>query len=161
MGYYLLPPRRFFVQRASLFDVVLAIIGILAVYVLFITNNRERLLTVIAALTFGFNLIYYELSTIFMKDVPFTALAILSWIFYVRYIRRFSYLDLSIACALSVAAILCRQVGLFLPLAFVAALLYKAVAQGGGFSKPFFRLSFEPSFRRWFVSLLWYCFKSG
>jgi hypothetical protein len=101
----------------------LAILGILGVYVLFITNNRERFLAIIAAVTLGFNPLYYELSTTFMTDVPFTALAILSSIFYVRCIRLFNYFDLSIACVLSLVATLCRQLGLFLPLAFVAALL--------------------------------------
>jgi len=96
----------------------LAIVGILGVYVLFVANNRGRLLAVIAALTFGFNPIYYELSTTFLTDVPFATSAILSSIFFVRCIRRFGYFDLSVASALAVAATLCRQLGLFLPLAF-------------------------------------------
>ena len=100
----------------------LALVGILGVYVLFITNIRNRLLAVTAALTLAFNPIYYVLSNTFMTDVPFTALAILSSIFFVRCIRRFGYLDLSIACLLAVAATLCRQLGLFLPLAFAVAL---------------------------------------
>ena len=58
-----------------------------------------------------------------MTDVPFAAIVILSSIFFVRCIRRFSYLDLSIACVTSVAATLCRQLGLFLPLAFAIALV--------------------------------------
>jgi hypothetical protein len=105
--------------RAS--TLTLAVIGIVSVYVLFIINKRGRTLALIAALTLGFNPIYYELSTTFMTDVPFTVLAILSSIFFVRCIRRFGYLDLSIACALAVAATLCRQLGLFLPLAFAVA----------------------------------------
>src|SRR6267378_993327 len=91
----------------------LALVGILGVYVLFIINIRDRLLAVTAALTLAFNPIYYVLSNTFMTDVPFTALAILSSIFFVRCIRRFGYLDLSIACLLAVAATLCRQLGLF------------------------------------------------
>jgi len=116
-------PAGFSFNALRLSTLTLALIGILSVYVLFITNNRGRLPAVIAALTLGFNPIYYELSTTFMTDVPFAALAILSSIFFVRCIRRFSYLDLSIACALVVAATLCRQLGLFLPLAFAIALV--------------------------------------
>ena len=81
------------------------------------------MLAVTAALTLGFNPIYYVLSNTFMTDVPFTALAILSSIFFMRCIRRFGYLDLSIACVLAMAAALCRQLGLVIPLAFTVALL--------------------------------------
>ena len=35
-----------------------------------------------------------------------------------RCLHRFDYFDLSIACALAVAATLCRQIGIYLPLAF-------------------------------------------
>jgi len=101
----------------------LAIVGILALYVLFITNDRGKLFAVTAALTLGFNPIYYELSATFMTDVPFAVFTLLSTIFFVRCIRRFAYLDLWIACALAVAATLCRQLGLFLPLAFAVALV--------------------------------------
>jgi Dolichyl-phosphate-mannose-protein mannosyltransferase len=101
----------------------LAIAGILGVYILFITNYAGRLLAVTAALTLAFNPIYHELSFTFMTDVPFTALAILCSIFFVRCIRQFDYLDALIASALALAATLCRQLGLFLPLAFAVALL--------------------------------------
>lgn len=107
----------------------LAIVAIISVYLLFVINNRRRLLAVLAAVTFGFNPIYFELSNTFMTDVPFTALAMLSSIFYVRCIRRFRSLDLLIGCALSLAATLCRQIGLFLPLAFAIALVIQRVMQ--------------------------------
>jgi len=116
-------PAGFSFNALRLSTLTLAIVGIVAVYVLFITNNRGRLLAITAALTLGFNPIYYELSATFMTDVPFSALAILSSIFFVQCIRRFNYLDLSIACALALAATLCRQLGLFLPLAFAVALV--------------------------------------
>jgi Dolichyl-phosphate-mannose-protein mannosyltransferase len=103
--------------------VILAIVGIVGVYILFLSNHSTRILAISATLTFGFNPLFYELSTTFMTDVPFSTLAILAAIFYVRCIRRFSYVDLSIACALSLAATLCRQLGLFLPLAFAIALV--------------------------------------
>jgi len=99
-----------------------AVVGVIGVYILLVTNNRGRILAVIAALTLAFNPIYYELSFTFMTDVLFTALSILSSIFFLRFIRRFGYLDLLIACVLAVAATLCRQLGLFLPLAFAVAL---------------------------------------
>ena len=101
----------------------LAILGIVSVYAFFIANRRQRLLALIAALTLGFNPIYYALSATFMTDVPFTVLAILSSIFFVRCIRGFGYLDLSIACVLAAAATLCRQLGVFLPLGFAVAVL--------------------------------------
>src|SRR5271166_1417434 len=116
-------PAGFSFNALRLSTLTLAAAGILGVYVLFITNNRSRLLAVTAALTLGFNPIYYELSNTFMTDVPFTTLAIFSSMFFIRCIRRFRYLDLSIACALAVATTLCRQLGLFLPLAFAVALV--------------------------------------
>jgi hypothetical protein len=116
-------PAGFSFNALRISTLTLAIVGILGVYVLFVANNRGRLLAIIAALTFGFNPIYYELSTTFMTDVPFATFAILSSIFFVRCIRRFGYCDLSVASALAVAATLCRQLGLFLPLAFAVAML--------------------------------------
>jgi len=59
-----------------------AVFGVIGVYILLVTNNRGRILAVIAALTLAFNPIYYELSFTFMTDVLFTALSILSSIFF-------------------------------------------------------------------------------
>ena len=44
----------------------LALLGTLTVFILFVTNNRGTMVATIAALTVGFNPIYYELSYTFM-----------------------------------------------------------------------------------------------
>jgi hypothetical protein len=116
-------PAGFSFNALRLSTLILAIVGILGVYLLFATNNSKRLVALTAAFTLGFNPIYYHLSNTFMTDVPFTTLTIFSSIFFARCIWRFGYLDLSIGCALGMAATLCRQLGLFLPLAFAVAIV--------------------------------------
>jgi hypothetical protein len=102
-----------------------SLVGMLAMYVLIRQLQRPRMLAVCCALTLGCNPIYFALSNTFMTDVPFTTLAILTALFYVRHLQGGSDLDLIIGTAFAIATILCRQLGLCLPLAVGATLLLK------------------------------------
>jgi 4-amino-4-deoxy-L-arabinose transferase-like glycosyltransferase len=100
-------------------------LGVLGVYLLIRYLGRSRLLSVLCSLALAFNPIYFALSNTFMTDVPFTALVIWSSWFLVRHLQNDSLADLLLGTALAVAATLCRQLGLCLPLAFGVALLLK------------------------------------
>ena len=133
-------PAGFSFNALRLSTLILAIVGVFGVYLLFVANNSKRVVAMAAAFTLGFNPIYYELSNTFMTDVPFTTLAIFSTMFFMRCIWRFDYLDLSIACALAMAATLCRQLGLFLPLAFAVVIVMQR-----GFTKIWLCRAIVPS----------------
>ena len=73
----------------------------------------------------AFNPIYYALSVTFMTDVPFTALMLVAAFFFARNLQSGSDIDLLCGLALALAATLCRQLGLAVPLAFAACLLWQ------------------------------------
>jgi hypothetical protein len=104
---------------------VLSLAGAFTMYALIRQLQRLRLLAVICALTLAFNPLYFALSNTFMADVPFTTLALLSALFFVRHLQSESATDLLIATAFAVAATLSRQMGLCLPFAFGITLWLK------------------------------------
>ncbi len=118
-------PQGFSFTALRFSTLVLSLIGLLALYTLVRQLQGPRLLAVICALTLACNPIYFALSNTFMTDVPFTTLAILTALFFVRCLQWESDLDLWIGAAFAIAATLCRQLGLCLPLAFAIALLLK------------------------------------
>ena len=103
---------------------VLSLCSLLAVYLLVRQVHPSRLLAATAALTVAFNPIYYALSNTFMTDVPFTALLLAAAFFFSRYLQGSS--DLVLLCGLTcaLAATLCRQLGLAVPMAFMVCLLW-------------------------------------
>jgi hypothetical protein len=104
---------------------VLGLAGILATYGLLREARVPVRLAVLGALVIAFNPIYFPLSFTFMSDVPFTALATVSSWLLVRGLRRSSWTEISAGLALVAVAILIRQIGLALPLAFGAAYFVK------------------------------------
>ena len=96
----------------------LACVGLLGTYVLLSLIRTPRWLAILGALLLAFNPIYFALSFTFMTDVPFTVFTILGLIFLIRRLQVESDLYLVIGTLMVTAAILCRQLGLFLPLAF-------------------------------------------
>jgi hypothetical protein len=118
-------PKGFSFNALRVSALVLALLGVLAMYSLVRRLNGSRFLAICCALTLACNPIYFALSNTFMTDVPFTTMAILASFFYVRHLQNGGDLDLIIGTAISIAAVLCRQLGLCLPLALGATLLLK------------------------------------
>lgn len=118
-------PRGFSFTALRCSTLVLSLVGAFVMYALIRQLQRPRLLAVICALTLVFNPLYFALSNTFMADVPFTTLALLSALFFVRYLQRESATALVIASAFALAATLSRQMGLCLPLAFGVTLWLK------------------------------------
>jgi len=118
-------PHGFSFMAVRISTLVLSLVGVLGLYALIRQLDRPRWLAMICALTLGFNPIYFSLANTFMTDVPFTAWEILACLFFVRYLQREKNFDLCLATALAIAALLIRQLGLAIPMAFGVALLFK------------------------------------
>ena len=100
-------------------------IGVVGFYVLMRELGQHRRLAFLCALLLAFNPVYFALSNTFMSDVPFTTMATLSLLFYVRYFQTESTAMLVIALVITLVATLCRQLGMAMPLAFSITLFLK------------------------------------
>jgi len=105
--------------------VVLGFVGILGTYEILRGLNTSRQIAAISALTLAFCPKYFVLSLTFMNDVPFVAFAIASLYFFMRRLRLESPPAVAASFILACLAILTRQTGLALPIAFACALLTK------------------------------------
>ena len=102
---------------------VLGLVGILGTYGILRELNTSRQIAAIGALTLAFCPIYFVLSLTFMNDVPFVAFAIASLYFFMRGLRLESPPTIAVSFVLAGIAILTRQTGVALPIAFACALL--------------------------------------
>jgi len=102
---------------------VMAFIGVFTTYLSIRLLNAPRLLALAAAFALAFNPLYLALSHTFMTDVFFSAVTLIAMLFLSRYLLGGAWSDLFIGCFFAFAAILCRQVGLCIPLAFGITML--------------------------------------
>jgi 4-amino-4-deoxy-L-arabinose transferase-like glycosyltransferase len=109
--------------RAS--TLVLGLVGVVATYGLLREARAQAWLALLGALVLAFSPIYFSLSFTFMSDVPFTSIATASSWLLLRALRRDSRLEIAGGLFLAAAAILIRQVGLALPLAFAPAYIVR------------------------------------
>jgi 4-amino-4-deoxy-L-arabinose transferase-like glycosyltransferase len=87
--------------------------------------DAPRQFALTAAMVLAFNPLYFSLSYTFMTDVPFTALSVWAMLFLLRSLLYEAEMDLILGSCLAVGAILYRQVGIFIPLAFALAVLVR------------------------------------
>jgi hypothetical protein len=118
-------PFGFSFTALRLSTLVLSLVGLVSCYVLIRRLQDSRALAILCTLLLAFNPLYFALSNTFMTDVPFTTMATLSAMFFIHYFETESAATLVIATALSIAATLCRQLGLAMPFAFTAIFLLK------------------------------------
>ena len=104
---------------------VLGFVGILGTYGILRELNTSRQIAAIGAVTLAFCPIYFVLSLTFMNDVPFVAFAIASLYFFMRGLRLESPPTIAVSFVLAGIAILTRQTGVALPIAFACGLLAK------------------------------------
>jgi 4-amino-4-deoxy-L-arabinose transferase-like glycosyltransferase len=102
---------------------VLGAIGALATYGLLREAQAQPKLALFGSLVLAFSPIYFGLSFTFMTDVPFSAFAALSSWLLLRGLRRDEWTQIAVGLFFSSVAILIRQVGLAIPVAFSAAYL--------------------------------------
>ena len=111
-------PAGFSFDALRLSTFVLGGMGVLSVFMLVRELGGGRGTAMFAALSLVANPLYLGLSASFMTDVPFTAVAAASLWMHVRGVRRESTAWLAAALAAALAAMLIRQFGLALFLAY-------------------------------------------
>ncbi len=100
-------------------------LGLIGTYLLLKELGASQRIALIGALLVAVNPIYFGLSNTFMTDVPFYTLAVFAIYAAVRALNRLSSTYYAASIVLAVLAILLRQSGLALPIAFGAAYLVK------------------------------------
>ncbi len=106
----------FTVLRCS--TLLLGLIGLFAFYRTIRLVSSGSGLAFIGALTLAFNPLFFSLSYSFMTDVPFISLVSLSVLFFCKYFRDEQLKWWLLATVFAVLALLVRQLGLLLPMAF-------------------------------------------
>jgi hypothetical protein len=104
---------------------VAAWLGMAAVYWLMRECRAPRGMRLAASLIFSLDPVYFLLSNTFMTDVLFIALLVLSGVFFLRDLKCQSPGNLFLATLLSLAAVMSRQVGLAVPLAFAVVSMFQ------------------------------------
>jgi dolichyl-phosphate-mannose-protein mannosyltransferase len=104
---------------------VLSLTGILLTYQIFKQLFASPKTAFIAALLICVNPLYFLLSNSFMTDVPFYAVSMIAVLAYIRAIKNDSVKWVIIATIAACIAILIRQVGLVIPVAFALTIIYK------------------------------------
>lgn len=102
-------------------SLALGLIGVLALYGLIRALGGKPQIALLGALTLSVNPLYFGLAHSFMTDVPFISLVMLALFFLVRGFQRDSRFYLAIGLVFAFAAILVRQLGLIVLLAFAFA----------------------------------------
>ncbi len=104
---------------------VLGLTGVLALYGLLREGEAGHGTALFGALLLAFNPLYLVLSYTFMSDVPFIAISLLSFYFLVRGMRRNSGVEIVAGLLLACVALLIRQTGLAIFMAFSVAYVAK------------------------------------
>lgn len=97
---------------------VLGLVGVIYSFRLMRELGLSSTISVMGALTLAVNPIYFALSNTFMTDVPFFAFSILALFYLVRAFHSDAWIDICLGTIAAVIALLVRQVGFAIPLAF-------------------------------------------
>jgi hypothetical protein len=116
-------PFGFSFETLRIASLVAGLAGGLGTYVLLREASASVFVAVIGSMTLMLNPAYFQHSFTFMTDVPFTALAVISAVFFLRSLRTGSDRDLVIGTVLASCATLVRQPGLAVPIGFGVTLL--------------------------------------
>lgn len=134
----------------------LGLIGVLVTYGLLREVNANPKIAFCGALLVAANPIYFVLSNTFMNDVPFFGFATLSLYFLLRGLKYDSNIEVLIGVLLTCVAILTRQVGLAIPVAFGFAYVIKEGIYLSNLIKGFLPLvmgiSVQLFYQRWLQS---------
>ena len=106
-------------------NIAAAVVALISTYLLGREAGLSRTHRLMLVALFGANPIFFALSFTFMTDITFVALAMLAALFFVKALRTDAAAAVIGATGLSILAVLCRQVALFLPLAFAVAWLWR------------------------------------
>jgi hypothetical protein len=118
-------PFGFSFTALRLSTLTLGLIGVLTLYGLLRQADADRKTALFGALLMAFNPLYLVLSYSFMSDVPFVAVALLSLYFIIRGMRYNCRFEIALGLILACLALLIRQTGLAIFLAFGLTYLAK------------------------------------
>jgi hypothetical protein len=120
-GWLFTLPLGFSFVALRLSTLVAAWLGILATYKIINHTFSNTTIAFWAALTLAVNPLYFSLAFTFMTDVPFTTWSLFAFLFFFQFFRQERWYFLAFATLFSIIAVLNRQSGLFMPLAFSLA----------------------------------------
>ncbi len=103
----------------------LSLLTLFGVYLIARQLNASGKVALFSTLLLAFNPVYLTLSYTFMTDVPFMGFSTLALLFSLRYLNNESVFTLIIATVFATLAVLCRQTGLYVPIALALSVLYK------------------------------------
>jgi hypothetical protein len=107
-------------EALRVFSLVCGLVLLVSSYFLFRRVTRSEFTAGLATTAVALNPVNFQLSFTFMTDIPFAALLTLSMLAFLKTLRSDSIALYVAACLLAVAATLCRQLGLCVPLAYLA-----------------------------------------
>ena len=113
----------FEVLRAS--TLLLSLLTLFGIYLSARQLNASGGIALFVTLLIGFSPVYFALSYTFMTDIPFMGFSTYALLFCLRYLKNESVLNLVVATVFATLAVLCRQTGLYVPIALGLTLLYR------------------------------------
>ena len=113
----------FTVLRCS--TLIMGWIGILATYTIFKECNFLKKNAFWCTLLIAFNPLYFSLSYTYMTDVPFYTFLILASLYFIKTLNHKGTHNIIFATVFSIIAVLIRQLGILMPMAFLIIYLIK------------------------------------
>ncbi|HXP52089.1 MAG TPA: glycosyltransferase family 39 protein, partial [Bacteroidia bacterium] len=104
---------------------VLSLFGVILFYYLLLRVSKNQKMSFLGALLLAANPLYIILSCTFMTDIPFLALAILCVYFFFKAIDSDKARPVVLATFFSMLAVLIRQFGVVIPLAYAVVMIFK------------------------------------
>ena len=101
-----------------------SLLGIFAIYILALQLKLNRKKRLFLSLCIAFNPLWFALSFTFMTDVYFVTFTAITLLFFIRFLQEKKWIDWTFGIVFSLVAILCRQFGLFIPMAFCVIFLF-------------------------------------
>ena len=117
------------------FSLMCGLVLLVSSYFLFLRVTRSEFAACLAAAAVALNPLNFELSFTFMTDVPFAALLALTMLAFLKTLRDDSTWLYVVACLLALAATLLRQLGLCVPLAYLAMSVFLPGLRGRKFMR--------------------------
>jgi 4-amino-4-deoxy-L-arabinose transferase-like glycosyltransferase len=130
-------------------------VGILACYLLLREIGSDWWTALLGALALAVNPLYFALANTFMTDVPFLAFVVAALLLFVRGVRRQETISLLAGILIALLAVLIRQFGLLLLLAFgVSYVMHKGATRNAfvvAIVPMVVGISLHVFFQRWLV----------
>ncbi len=122
-GYLFCVPFGFSFTALRVSTLVIGLLGVITLYLITRELGGKRHSSMLGALVLVVNPLYFGLSNTFMTDVPFLALVIITFFFLVRWFKYHLLTDITFGLFFSFTAILVRQFGIVVLIAFAIAYL--------------------------------------